>query len=82
MSVCCDQVLIDPLYCNAAPAGAVGVVEDVWREVGLDLAVQDQVLQRLHAADLLAAPVQAQAACSGHRALGNRENLHKTVLGF
>ena len=81
MSVCCDHVLIETLL-RWPPAGAVGVVEDVWREVWLDLAVQDQVLQRLHAADLLAAPVQAQAACSGHRALGNRENLHQTVLGF
>ena len=65
MSVCCDHVLIETLL-RWPPAGAVWVVEDVWREVWLDLAVQDQVLQRLHATDLLAAPVQAQAACSGH----------------
>ena len=45
------------------PAGTVRrIIKNIWWKVGLRLPVQDQVLQRLHPADLLAVQVQPRGA--------------------
>ena len=44
---------------DVVPAGTVGIIKYVGRQVRLDLAVENQVLQRLHSTDLLGAPIRA-----------------------
>ena len=44
-----------------SPAGTVRIIKDVWRQVGLNLAVENQILERFHPTDLLGAPIRAQA---------------------
>ena len=48
---------------SCLPAGTVRrIIKDIWWKVGLRLPVQDQVLQRLHPADLLVVEVHHRRA--------------------
>ena len=49
------------------PAGTVSrVIKNIWWKVGLRLPVEDQVLQRLHPADLLAVHIAPRRAVLRH----------------